>query len=71
VKPQLDWEAAELYLSVVAEIERRGEKERQSRYGSYDDDGVRQDGLIAFVRYFWPVLEPARPMVDPVRSGQL
>jgi hypothetical protein len=26
--------------------------ERQSQYGEYDADGVRQGGLIAFVRYF-------------------
>lgn len=45
------------YLSRVA-------RDLQSQRGWYDDDGVRQGGLIAFVRYFWHVLEPARPFVD-------
>ena len=39
-------------------------KAEQSRYGWYDEDGDRQGGLIAFVRYFWHVLEPDTPFVD-------
>ncbi len=56
---------------VAAEIERRAEARRrdeardeQSQYGWYDEDGVRQGGMIAFVRYFWHVLEPATRFVD-------
>lgn len=57
-----------------AELERRAaENERllrqcakteQSRRGWYDEHGVRQGGLIAFIRYFWPILEPETPLVD-------
>lgn len=36
----------------------------QCRYGWYDAEGVRQGGLIAFVRYFWRVLEPETDFVD-------
>ena len=38
--------------------------ERQSQYGWYDEDGVRQGRLIAFVRYFWPALERERTIVN-------
>src|SRR5437764_172753 len=40
------------------------EKVLHSQRGYYDDDGVRQGGLIAFVRYFWRILEPETPFVD-------
>lgn len=43
---------------------RRIAKDQQSQRGWYDDEGVRQGGLIAFVRYFWHVIEPDRPFVD-------
>jgi predicted phage terminase large subunit-like protein len=47
------------------ELRRRADtKEAQSRYGWYDEEGVRQGGLIAFIRYFWHILEPATPFVD-------
>lgn len=46
------------------EYSRRVAKDQQSQRGWYDEDGVRQGGLIAFVRYFWPVLEPENPFVD-------
>jgi predicted phage terminase large subunit-like protein len=39
-------------------------KDEQQKYGWYDKDGVRQGGLIAFVRYFWTVLEPETSFVD-------
>src|SRR6266567_1403359 len=47
-------------------LEWRGREARkiQSQRGYYDDEGVRQGGLIAFVRYFWHVLEPETPFVD-------
>jgi len=44
--------------------EQAAAKREQSEYGWYDSAGVRQGGLIAFVRFFWPVLEPATPFVD-------
>lgn len=43
---------------------RRVAKDQQSQRGWYDQNGVRQGGLIAFVRYFWKVLEPETPFVD-------
>ena len=46
------------------EYQRRIAKHQQSQRGWYDEDGVRQGGLIAFVRYFWSVLEPETPFVD-------
>ena len=39
-------------------------KEEQKQYGWIDRNGVRQGGLIAFVRYFWSVLEPETPFAD-------
>jgi hypothetical protein len=49
---------------IVIEEERRRERALQSNYGYYDNEGVRQGGLIAFVRHFWSVLEPSREFVD-------
>lgn len=49
---------------LIAEKRRRDAKREQSKYGWYDADGVRQGGLIAFVRYFWHVLEPETKFVD-------
>jgi len=40
------------------------DKADQARRGYYDKHGVRQGGLIAFVRYFWHVLEPETKFVD-------
>lgn len=54
----------EKFGRLLAEYRRRQAKAEQSQRGYYDDDGVRQGGLIAFVRYFWNVLEPATPLVD-------
>lgn len=48
----------------VKELKRRQAKSEQSQRGWYDEHGVRQGGLIAFVRYFWHVLEPETPFVD-------
>jgi hypothetical protein len=39
-------------------------KADQARRGYYDENGVRQGGLIAFVRYFWHVLEPETKFID-------
>src|SRR5438445_2110850 len=49
---------------LLEEGRRRVARAQQSKYGWYDEDGVRQGGLIAFVRYFWKVLEPQTPFVD-------
>ena len=43
---------------------RQNTKAEQSQRGWYDEAGVRQGGLIAFVRHFWSVLEPSNPFVD-------
>jgi len=51
-------------LNRKAEADRRQARHDQSRYGWYDDEGVRQGGLICFVRYFWNVLEPETAFVD-------
>ena len=48
----------------VEDVSLRLAREEQSRYGWYDADGIRQGGLIAFVRYLWHVLEPETPFVD-------
>ncbi len=39
-------------------------REDHSADGHYDEDGIRQGGLMAFVRYFWDILEPGRTLVD-------
>lgn len=47
-------ERLERYAAAIAELKRREEKKRQAEPG----------GLMAFVRYFWSILEPATPFVD-------
>ncbi len=49
---------------LLNEYRRRQAKTEQSQRGWYDDNGIRQGGLIAFVRYFWHILEPETPFVD-------
>src|SRR5215467_14552544 len=49
---------------LLAEYHRRAAKKEQSEYGRYDENGVRQGGLIAFVRYFWKVVEPETDLVE-------
>lgn len=48
----------------LAELKRRKAIKEQSQRGWYDEDGVRQGGLLAFVRFFWKVLEPETPFTD-------
>jgi hypothetical protein len=60
----LDSEASRELLSLLEEMAHREERASQSEYGWYDEDGVRHGGLIAFVRYFWKVLEPERKLAD-------
>jgi predicted phage terminase large subunit-like protein len=45
-------------------LEVRDRRAEQGREGWYDDEGVRQGGLIAFVRHFWDILEPEAIFVD-------
>jgi hypothetical protein len=52
------------YAERYAEFIRRVAKAQQTQRGWDDHNGVRQGGLIAFVRYFWSVLEPETPFVD-------
>jgi predicted phage terminase large subunit-like protein len=54
----------ERFGRLLSEYKRRQAKAEQSRYGWYDEHGVRQGGLIAFVRYFWHVLEPSNAFID-------
>src|SRR5271169_3880556 len=54
----------ESYLAGKAEADRREAGFRQTQRGYYDTDGVRQRGLIDFIRYFWDVLEPETAFVD-------
>lgn len=52
-------------LKRQVDIASRGiEKQIQSRRGWYDENGVRQGGLIAFIRHFWSILEPETKFVD-------
>ncbi len=57
-------EQLDKHLRAQRDLERRDTKRLQSQRGYYDAEGVRQGGLIAFVRYFWHVLEPATTFVD-------
>lgn len=57
-------ERLEKFGKLLNEARKRTAKADQSRRGYYDDSGVRQGGLIAFVRYFWHVLEPETPLVE-------
>jgi predicted phage terminase large subunit-like protein len=52
------------FQTLLEEGKRRVARKQQSRYGWYDEDGIRQGGLIAFLRYFWRVLEPGTKFVD-------
>lgn len=54
----------ERFALLLDEAKRRQARSLQGRRGWYDGDGTRQGGLIAFVRYFWHVLEPDTPFVD-------
>ncbi len=48
----------EQFAQLAAEKRRRLAKADQCRRGYRDENGVWQGGLLAFVRYFWGVLEP-------------
>src|ERR1700677_180961 len=54
----------ERFTAALAEKRRRLAKAEHSTRGYRDDDGVWRSGLLAFVRYFWHVLEPGTPFVE-------
>lgn len=54
----------ERFERLLGEGRRRVARRQHTQYGWYDDDGIRQGGLIAFVRYYWHILEPETPFVD-------
>src|SRR5882672_8967632 len=62
--PVISRDKLERFRKLLEEAQRREAKNAQSRYGEYDEEDVRQGGLIAFVRYFWPILEPETPFID-------
>lgn len=49
---------------LVGEYKRRQARAEQFERGWYDEDGVRQGGLMAFIRYYWKVLEPEAELVE-------
>lgn len=61
---QISRERLERFGRLVAEHKRREQKRLQSQRGWYDEDGVRQGGLMAFIRYYWHVLEPEAELVE-------
>jgi predicted phage terminase large subunit-like protein len=63
-KPQPNSAALKRCAKLLAELKKRTAQERQACRGWYNEHGVRQGGLIAFVRYFWRVLEPETKFVD-------
>lgn len=54
----------EEYANLLKELERRQLRKLHGKRGWYDQEGVRQGGLIAFIRHFWSILEPNTPLVD-------
>lgn len=46
------------------EIAGRRAKKAFAERGWYDDDGNRHGGLMAFIRYFWSILEPETKLVE-------
>jgi len=54
----------ERFAAALAEKRRRLAKAEHSTRGYRDEDGVWRGGLLSFVRYFWPVLEPGTQFID-------
>jgi hypothetical protein len=57
-------EDMERFALLAAAHRQRLAKAEQSMRGFRNEDGEWQGGLLAFVRYFWAVLEPGTPFVD-------
>lgn len=49
---------------LLRELNRRMLRAEQSRRGYFDNDGVLQGGLMAFIRYYWHVLEPEAELAE-------
>jgi predicted phage terminase large subunit-like protein len=54
----------EQFTSMALEKRRRRAKVEIGKRGYRDEDGVWQGGLLAFVRYYWPILEPGTVFRD-------
>src|ERR1700679_2203029 len=64
LSPQ-EWRRGAIEIaSMQEEMEIRRERKRQRQRGWYDDDGILQGGLMAFIRYFWSILEPETPLQE-------
>lgn len=57
-------ERLEKLARAKAELRNRQERKLQSHRGWYDKDGVRQGGLMAFIRYYWRILEPEAELIE-------
>lgn len=57
----LSWDQIPTLEEVKAEIRQREAKKNADKIRATQ---ARRGGLIEFVRYFWPVLEPQTPLVD-------
>lgn len=49
---------------MLEEADVRKERKLQGTRGWYDDNGILQGGLMAFIRYFWAILEPETPLQE-------
>src|ERR1043166_7041627 len=49
---------------LLAELNKRLLRAEQSRRGYFDDNGILQGGLMAFIRHYWHVLEPETELVE-------
>jgi predicted phage terminase large subunit-like protein len=49
---------------LLAELNKRLLRAEQSRRGYFDDYGVLQGGLMAFIRHYWHVLEPEAELIE-------
>lgn len=54
----------ELFAQAVAERRRRDAKTEMAQRGYRDEFGVWRGGLMAFIRYYWHVLEPVTPLKE-------
>ena len=63
VNRQLPRAEIERFGALLAEKRRRQAKVLHKQRGYRDADGVWQGGLLAFVQYFWPILEPGTKFV--------
>lgn len=62
--PAIRRQRLEQFAATLAERRRRMAKAEHKTRGYRDEDGVWRGGLMAFVRYFWHVLEPGTPFIE-------